>query len=251
MMKLKACWFGGIQTFKRLGLVAEDKGAEEFTWGSKTYYLTKDYEKLNSFVLNFMKFESEHVRPTANCSLEDVSIYSRNLGCHFSNALKLGKQCNKYIRPHAVRKIFLRHEDLTRQPPSSEYYAKIEAIDEAACDDRIIFWRSKTLDELSAFAPDSHSHLDSYPAETTLLRLAMDFNMHPLLVSCWSCLIGKAVADYGFEQTLDALRDDNETTISALDNHVSLWGEELPPSMSRLMQACGHNKRRKLRHSRA
>ena len=129
-----------------------------------------------------MKFELEHSRPTKNCYLDEVSIYSRKLGDHFAEVLQLGIASNKYILPHAIRKIFLRHEELTQEPSTAEFYDKFEAL-AAAGDDRTIYGRSRTLADLNSLAPDSKSYLSSLPQDSTLFDIAKEFKMHPLMMS--------------------------------------------------------------------
>ena len=239
-------WFGGIQTFKRLGLVGQ-QGQTKFSWGSSTHFLTEDYGVLDAFVKQFLQFELEHSRPTKNCDLEEVTTYSRKLGDHFAKVPKLGRGCKKYILPHAIRKIILRHEELTQEPSTAEFYGKFEALD-AADDDRTTFWRSQTLADLNSLAPDSKSHLSSLPQDSTLFDIAKEFKMHPFMISCWACLIGKACDDYGIIATSKTLCDDNEATAGIFSNHVTQWGDMLPPSMSMLMAACGKKRVKKIKN---
>ena len=158
----------------------------------------------------------------------------------FAKVLKLGRvACEKYLLPHATRSIFLRCEELTRKPSHSECYDQIGARNWAD-DDRTTFWRSKTLDDFGAFAPDSNAYLKSYPADINVLAVAVEYKMHPLMISCWTCLIGKAVDDFGLAATAETLLDDNEVTMEICSRHLQSCGKDLPPSMSILMKAFGH-----------
>ena len=66
--------------------------------------------------------------------------------------------------------------------------------------------------------------------------------MHPLLVSCWTCLIGKAISDHGIEAATTCLHDDNKDTKKEFEKNLSTWGADLPLSMSLLLKACGYPK---------
>ena len=59
--------------------------------------------------------------------------------------------------------------------------------------------------------------------------------MHPLMVSCWTCLIGTVVKDYGEAAIWHFLKDGNRLTEALWTRHFATYGESLPPSIAVLV----------------
>ena len=138
---------------------------------------------------------------------------------------------------------------MTQKPSISEYYKNLRSNSKSR-DDRTTFWRSRDIADLRRMAPDSNQYLKNFPFQSSsanskynLLDLARQFRMHPLLLPCWTCLLGQAVSDYGFETTRTTLRDDNINTMNVLEQYRRRWGADLPPSMSRLVGQCSPGKK--------
>ena len=72
-------------------------------------------------------------------------------------------------------------------------------------------------------------------ADMKLSSVAIQFGMHPLMVTCWTCLIGKAVKDYGEAAATEFLQGTNPTAKAALTRHFEKYGDCHPPSMAVLM----------------
>ena len=234
-------WYGALMTFRNFGLVGTS-GYGEYVWAGKKYFLTGNYEKLDKFIDEFVQFASEHPRPRPGDSLDTVDSYVEKLSGRFADVHELKKTAReRYIGPHATRKMFLRIEDLTQEKPASEHYMSLEQ-GKTADDARSNYWQTKALGDLRRLSPDSNAHLQGQPLGVNLLDFALRFQMHPLMVSCWTCLIGKAVDDYGYEQTRVILHDDNASTAAIFQQHLARWGDDLPPSMTVLMEACGAKK---------
>ena len=247
-----------MQTFKKLRLV--DKAGEKgFYWGGrrKKYYFTKSYSVLDGFVEHFLEFSLEHPRPSCGCSLAEISDYSILLGRCLRNVLRLkSTHFDKYVRPHAFRQIFMRCEEVTREPSISQYYQNLTS-NMSSDDDRTTFWRSQGLDDLRLMAPGSNEYLNEYllgvppsaNSKYNLDDLARRFRMHPLLVPWWTGLVVKAISDYGVVTTRTVLRDGNRNTQEVLAQYLERWGADLTPPMSRLMRLCCPGKRVRARSS--
>ena len=81
---------------------------------------------------------------------------------------------------------------------------------------------------------DSRVHLAGLKADTKLSWLATTYGMHPLMVSCWTCVIGSVVWDYGEAAIGQILKDGNISTEALLTRHFATYGENLPPSVDLL-----------------
>ena len=55
------------------------------------------------------------------------------------------------------------------------------------------------------------------------------------MVSCWTCLIGAVVKDYGEAAIWHFLKDGNMLTEALLTRHFATYGESLPPSIAVLI----------------
>ena len=97
------------------------------------------------------------------------------------------------------------------------------------------YWTGKTVAHLSRLAPDSKEYLGGLDADRKLSCVAAEYGMHPLLVPCWTRLIGKVVADFGEDGAKEFLRDDNLTAGAALLGHFAKYGPTHPPSLAVLM----------------
>ena len=120
--------------------------------GQQKYALANETDGLNDFVRQLLVMESTRIRPTTDSSLYEIYGYCRQLGMKLKTILKNRHDTFPRIVPLIIRRIFLRHEELTHKPSYSEYYDQIGARN-AAADDRTTFWRSMTLDDFRAFAP--------------------------------------------------------------------------------------------------
>ena len=75
-------WFGGIMTFKHLGLVVKARDDKTpFHWGEEVYSLSGGggTSKLNKFVEGLLKFHADHSRPPSGCGLGDIEKYCHHL----------------------------------------------------------------------------------------------------------------------------------------------------------------------------
>ena len=69
-------WFGGIMTFKHLGLVTKQRNrATIFNWGKEDYSLTGKLGKLDQFVVGLLEYSAGHFRPQAGCDLAEIETY--------------------------------------------------------------------------------------------------------------------------------------------------------------------------------
>ena len=116
-----------------------------------------------------------------------------------ADILQLGKTaCEKYVGPHGFHKYFLRLETLTERTPLDEYYGTLDKLANNSCmDTTMTYWSTKTVHDITRLAPDSKGYLSGLKADMSLSSVALQYRMHPLIVSCWTCLIGKVVSDYG------------------------------------------------------
>ena len=73
-------WFGGIMTFKHLGLVAQVRdGANIFKWSKENYSLTGSFDQLDQFVDGLQEISAEHLRPQTGCHLSVIEQYYKLL----------------------------------------------------------------------------------------------------------------------------------------------------------------------------
>ena len=107
----------------------------------------------------------------------------------------------------------------------------------------------KTVADISSLAPDSHGHLAGLKADGLLSAVAIEYGMHPLMVPCWTCLIGKVVGDFGEARAKKFLRDGNPTAEAALARHLEKYGHGLPPSLTVLMADSNMKKVKVLRRT--
>ena len=196
-------------TFKHLGLVvAARDGATPFKWGKETYSLTGDFDMLDKFVDGFMQFSADHLRPQRGCALGDIEKYCHRLMEKFADILDLTKHAReKYIGPHAFRKYFMRLETQTYTTPIDEYYSTLgEPEKKCSTDNKMAYWTTKTVADITSLAPDSRGYLCGLKADLKLSSVATEYGMHPLMVPCWTCLIGKLVGDFGEARAKKFLR---------------------------------------------
>ena len=111
----------------------------------------------------------------------------------------------------------------------------------------MIYWSTKTVQDITRFAPDSKGYLSGLKADMRLSSVALQFRMHPLMVSCWTCLIGKVVPDYGEAAATLILQDDNTQAQAALKAHLDHYGPLLPPSIAVLMKESGMEKLKQIK----
>ena len=104
------------------------------------------------------------------------------------------------------------------------------------------YWDAKHVADYLRLAPDSKGHLNGLKADRTLSSVATEYRMHPLMLPCWTCLIGKVVSDVGEAKAKELLKDDNLQTAEALNDHISLYGDGLPPSITLLVEKVTGNK---------
>ena len=102
----------------------------------------------------------------------------------------------------------------------------------------------KTVADMSSLAPDSRGYLGGLDADRKLSSVAAEYCMHPLMVPCWTCLIGKVVVDFGEEQVKEFLSDKNPAAVDALTDHLDSYGDALPPSLNVLMADANVPKRK-------
>ena len=55
------------------------------------------------------------------------------------------------------------------------------------------FWKNTFWKDYESIVPDSGKHLDGIPGNCSLYTVASTFKMHPLMLSCWTCLLHDAV----------------------------------------------------------
>ena len=108
------------------------------------------------------------------------------------------------------------------------------------------YWTAKTVADLTSLAPDMRNYLIGLKVNQKLSCLAAEYRMHPLMVPCWTCLIGKVVKDFGEAGAKNFLRDDNQTAEAALADHLKKYGHGLPPSLTILMTDCQMKKVKKV-----
>ena len=106
-----------------------------------------------------------------------------------------------------------------------EYYSNLR--ESSPKDERIGYWAHKNVADYPSLAPDSKGHMNGLKADRTLSSVATQYYMHPLMLSWWTCLIGKVVSDVGEAQTEELLKDDNSTTVEALNRHIARYGEQV------------------------
>ena len=97
------------------------------------------------------------------------------------------------------------------------------------------YWTAKTVVGFTNLAPDSRGSLSGLKVDQKLSSVATEYGMHPLMVPCWTCLIGKVVRNFGKAGAMNILRDDNPTAAAALADHLKTYGAGLPPSLTVLM----------------
>ena len=243
-------WFGAIMTFRHLGLaVAARPGRPLFQWGRKRYSLTGKYDKIDRFYDGLLQFSAEHPRPQIGCALGDIEEYCHRLLNKLADILQLGKTAReKYVGPHGFRKYFLRLETLTESISLDEYYSTLdESTNNTSMDSTMKYWSTKKVQDITGFAPDSKGYLSGLQADMGLSSVALQYGMHPLMVSCWTCLIGNVVSDYGEAAATNFLRDDNPQAQAVLKKHFEKYGCLLPPSIAALMTCSGMKKLKKMK----
>ena len=55
------------------------------------------------------------------------------------------------------------------------------------------YWKNTFWKDYESIVPDSGKHLDGIPGNCSLYTVASTFKMHPLMLSCWTCLLHDAV----------------------------------------------------------
>ena len=158
-------------TFKHLGLVvAARDGATPFKWGKEQYSLSGNSDKLNTFVQGFLQFSADHLRPQIGCSLGDIEKYCHAVMDKFADVLDLSRTAReKYVVPHGFRKYFLRLETLTERTPLDEYYGTLDKLANNSCmDTTMTYWSTKTVQDITRFAPDSKGYLSGLKADMRL-----------------------------------------------------------------------------------
>ena len=97
------------------------------------------------------------------------------------------------------------------------------------------YWTAKTVWDLTSLSPDQTNYLNGLEANKKLSSLAAEYRMHPLMVPCWTCLLGRVVEDFGAAAATQVLRVDNKVAATALARHLKTYGAGLPPSLIVLM----------------
>ena len=124
-----------------------------------------------------------------------------------------------------------------------EYYSTLhKSTKKCSMDIKMTYWGTKTVQGITRLAPDSKGYLSGLKAYMGLSSVAIQYGMPPLMASCWACLIGKVVSDYGEAAATLFLQDDNPQAQSALKEHLEQYGPLLPPSIAVLMRASGMKK---------
>mgnify|MGYP003328565027 CR=1 FL=1 len=216
-------WFGGINTFKRLGLVVKARDEKTpFHWDKEVYSLSGGggTSKLNKFVEGLLKFDADHSRPPSGCGLGDIEKYCHHLMEKVADIFNLQPAREKDVVPHACRKYFLRLETLTNPVEIEEYYSKLGGLDPEPTDNRMTYWTAKTVWDLTSLAPDQTNYLNGLEANKKLSSLAGEYSMHPLMVPWWTCLIARVVEDFGAQAARQFLRDENRIATQALPAHL-------------------------------
>jgi len=165
----------------------------------------------------------------------------------FADVFDLSEKVRRqYVVPHGFRKFFLRLEGLNYEYPIDEYYSS-EALTPSSLDNRMAYWAAKTVNDMARLAPDSRGYMSGFEADRTLASVAKQYGMHPLMVPCWTCLVGKVVNDFGEACANEFLRDGNPTAEAALARHLKKYGKCSPPSLTVLMTDSGMNKIKKVK----
>ena len=121
-----------------------------------------------------------------------------------------------------------------------EYYSTMhKSTKNWSMDSTMTYWSTKTVQDITRLAPDSKGYLSGLKADMSLSSVAIEYGMHPFMVSCWTCPIGKVVSDYGEAAATLFLKDDNPQAQAALKGHLEQYGPLLPPSIAVLMRASG------------
>ena len=97
------------------------------------------------------------------------------------------------------------------------------------------YWTAKTVADLTSLAPDMRNYLIGLKVNQKLSSLAAEYRMHPLMVPCWTCLLGRVVEDFGAAAATQVFRVDDKIAAKALARHLKTYGAGLPPSLTVLM----------------
>ena len=138
-----------------------------------------------------------------------------------ADILQLGNAGRKNsVGPHGFRRYFLRLEALTSTAPIDEYNSTLhKSTKKCSMDIKMTYWGTKTVQGITRLAPDSKGYLSGLKADMRLSSVAIQYGMHPLMVSCWACLIGKVVSDYGETAGFENRQYDNPQAQAALKGH--------------------------------
>ena len=91
-----------------------------------------------------------------------------------------------------------------------------------------------TVEDLKTFAPDEKIFLGALPDATLLGTLRTKFDLNPLLVSCWACLLSQVPEDQRRRFGNQTAADLRRLALSCRQQH-----DDISPNMATLSEEVG------------
>jgi len=228
--------FGFKVTATRFGFLSKQKttpipddGAETVTYKLNKYALTEEPAQFLEMLARADAFAEEHGYPACMATPEGVKKFCIALSGQLPRILNLTKAAAKYTVPHAVRKVWLRAE---AEQFASDAFRSPAARSAAAWE---ALYAGMTIDEMQSVCPDSGDYmLRTWSPETTLSEVGSSTGLHPLMVSCWTCLTHDAIRRFGSQ----VLSITDATAARHLEIFSARFGKATPPNVAELAKAC-------------
>ena len=153
-----------------------------------------------------MEHTEVNPKPTLGATPQKIRDYVSKLVKWLPEALGCTASAEHYVIPHVARKFWFR----------LEYH--VRRLEEVALAQGVVpkpmnktwddFWMKTKQSEMAEIMPDYGEHLKSIPEETPLSTVRLTFNVHPLMLSCWTCLLQDAVSQFGEKACREVFKKD-------------------------------------------